>query len=133
AACLPFTVNFQFLQQGIRIRGQWYPILKMLWVEGLLLNQFVADNLDKPVHLHKLSQIWLRMARRLREAGAAHGDLQHGTVLLVPGSKNAKLAVKLVDYDGMFVPALARSSSGEVGHPNYQHPQRIREGAYNRE
>ena len=33
----------------------------------------------------------------------------------------------------MFVPALANKKSGEVGHPNYQHPQRLREGIYNAE
>ena len=61
----------------------------------------------------------------------AHCDLQHGNVLLVTGSQKTSLAVKLIDYDGMFVPALARSKSGEVGHPNYQHPERLREGTYN--
>src|SRR5439155_7253686 len=39
----------------------------------------------------------------------------------------------LIDYDGMFVPALASKKSGEVGHPNYQHPQRLREGIYSAE
>ena len=126
-------MEFQYLEQGIRIRGQWYPILKMRWVEGLLLNEFVRDNLDKPALLGQLSLIWGRMAKRLREAGIAHCDLQHGNVLLVPGSKNTSLAVKLIDYDGMFVPALAETKSGEVGHPNYQHPQRLREGTYNAE
>ena len=58
--------------------------------------------------------------------------MQHGNVLLVPGSKTTSLAVKLIDYDGMFVPALAKTKSGEVGHPNYQHPQRLREGIYKR-
>ena len=33
----------------------------------------------------------------------------------------------------MWVPALAGTPSGEVGHPAYQHPQRLREGAYSRE
>jgi hypothetical protein len=41
------------------------------------------------------------------------------------------LALKLIDYDGMWVPALAGTRSGEVGHPSYQHPQRLREGPYN--
>ncbi len=41
-ARLPFTVDFDFLQQGIRVHGQWFPVLKMQWVEGLTLNQFVA-------------------------------------------------------------------------------------------
>jgi hypothetical protein len=41
-------VDFTFLDRGIQIRGDWYPILKMQWVEGLTLNQFVKNNLDKP-------------------------------------------------------------------------------------
>lgn len=130
-AKLPFAVDFQYLVQGIRIKGDWFPILKMRWVEGLLLNELVRNNLDKPAVLEQLTIIWCRMARRLREAGIAHADLQHGNVILVPGSKTGSLAVKLIDYDGMFVPALASKKSGEVGHPNYQHPQRLREGNYN--
>ncbi len=132
-ARLPFAVDFQYLEQGIRIRKQWYPVLKMRWVEGLLLNAFVRDSLDKPALLYQLAQIWVRMAKRLREAKVAHADLQHGNVLLVPGSKTQSLAVKLIDYDGMWVPALAGKKSGEVGHPNFQHPQRLREGTYNPE
>jgi hypothetical protein len=127
---LPFTVDFVYLEQGIRVRGQWYPVVKMQWVEGLLLNQFVRDNLTRPVTLEKLLGLWARMARRLREAGIAHGDLQHGNVLLVPGSRTTKMAVRLIDYDGMFVPALAGQPTDEVGHPAYQHPRRLREGAY---
>ena len=41
---LPFMVDFTYLEQGIRSRGDWYPILKMQWVEGLTLNEFVKDN-----------------------------------------------------------------------------------------
>jgi WD40 repeat protein len=132
-ARLPFTVDFEYLEQGIRIRGRWYPILKMQWVEGFLLNEFVRTNLDKPALLDGLGQIWLRMAKRLRDADIAHADLQHGNMILVPGSRVSALAVKLIDYDGMFVPALARQKSGEVGHPAYQHPQRLRQGIYNAE
>jgi hypothetical protein len=128
----PFMVDFQYQEQGIRIRNDWYPILKMRWVEGLLLNEFVRDNLDKASLLQKLSLIWVRMARRLREAQIAHGDLQHGNVLLVAGRTDGSLAVKLIDYDGMYVPALAQVKSGELGHANYQHPQRLREGGYHR-
>ena len=130
---LPFAVEFQYLEQGIRVRGEWYPILKMRWVEGQLLNEIVRDNLDKPAIFNQLAQIWVRMGKRLRETGIAHADLQHGNVLFVPGSQKSSLAVKLIDYDGMFVPALAQSKSGEVGHPNYQHPQRLREAIFNAE
>ncbi len=47
-AKLPFMVDFSYLDQGIRVAGQWYPVLKMQWVEGLTLNQFVSQYLDKP-------------------------------------------------------------------------------------
>ena len=129
-AQLPFAVDFQYLEKGVRIRGAWYPALKMRWVEGQLLNEFVRDNLGNPARLQALSHIWARMAKRLREANLAHADLQHGNVILVPGRTANSLAVKLIDYDGMFVPALAGRGSGEVGHANYQHPQRIAKGTY---
>src|SRR5262249_40257523 len=32
--------------------------------------------------------------------------------------------LRLVDYDGMFVPALAGAQANETGHPAYQHPAR---------
>lgn len=127
---LPFLVAFQFLEQGTRVRGLWYPALKMDWVEGLALNAFVRGHLDQPPALEALGQLWLKLARRLREAQLAHCDLQHGNVLLVPGGKAGALSVKLVDYDGMCVPSLTLLKSIELGHPNYQHPQRAREDTY---
>jgi hypothetical protein len=129
-AKLPFIVDFTYLDQGIRVGGQWYPVLKMQWVEGLTLNDFVRHHLDKPAMLESLLQIWSRMARHLRSAEVGHCDLQHGNVLLVPGAGAHSLALKLIDYDGMWVPALAGKRSGEVGHPCYQHPQRLREETY---
>jgi HEAT repeat protein len=129
-ANLPFMVDFQYLERGIRVHGKWYPLLKMRWVNGFLLNQFVRDNLDKKHLLEGLRYIWLRMALRLREARTAHADLQHGNVILIPGSKAGSVAVKLIDYDGMCVPALERKPSGESGHPAYQHPRRGPEKIY---
>jgi pimeloyl-ACP methyl ester carboxylesterase len=128
-----FMVEFCYLDEGICIRGQWFPIVKMRWVEGFTLNDFICQQLDKPVLLERLGQMWLRLGQELRDARMAHGDLQHGNVLLAPGSKSGSLALKLIDYDGMFVPALSETPSDEVGHPNYQHPRRLREGGYDRE
>jgi formylglycine-generating enzyme required for sulfatase activity len=132
-ARLSFAVPFQYLDQGIQVHGAWYPVVKMRWVEGLTLNEFVRNALDRPALLDALGQLWLRMARRLRECRMAHGDLQHGNVLLVPAKGGESLHLRLIDYDGMWVPALAAVKSGEVGHPNYQHPQRLREGTYSQE
>ncbi|GIW80547.1 MAG: hypothetical protein KatS3mg105_2354 [Gemmatales bacterium] len=126
---LPFMVDFRYLEQGIRVKGQWYPVIKMHWVEGLTLNDFVSRQVDKPQVMRTLAQLWIRLAEKLREADVAHCDLQHGNVMLVPNNK--KLLIRLVDYDGTCVPALELLKSIEVGHPNYQHPQRLREGTYN--
>ena len=102
----------------------------MLWVEGLTLNTFVEQRIDKPNILMILAdKLIVRMGEQLRRAAMAHGDLQHGNILLVP--KDEKTAsLKLVDYDGMFVPALAHSSPNERGHANFQHPGRLRDGTY---
>ena len=84
---LPFTIGFTFLAEGIRVGGAWRPIVKMEWVEGMLLNQVVRDHTTKPAKLVALVQMWAKLCKRLRETGIAHADLQHGNVLLVPGSR----------------------------------------------
>src|SRR5262249_54260632 len=37
----PFMVDFSYLEEGIRVRDGWFPVVKMRWVEGLALNAFV--------------------------------------------------------------------------------------------
>ena len=122
AARLPFIVPFVYLEQGIRVHGQWFPAVKMEWVEGQTLNRFVEESLEKPKMLRQLLELWPKLASRLREAGIAHADLQHGNVLLVPAA-DGKLALKLIDYDGMYVPTLAGTPSGEAGPPQLSAPR----------
>ncbi len=126
-ARLPFLVGFQCLEEGILVRGRWYSVLKMDWVEGLRLDDFLDDCLKRnsfTARLQTLSRMWVRLARMLREAQVGHGDLQHGNVILVPLPERNGVQLKLIDYDGMFVPALEDQSPGEIGHPAFQHPQR---------
>jgi len=115
---LPYLVQFSFLAQGIRVAKQTYPILKMEWVEGEPLIPYVERNLGNPAALTNLAGRWFEMVKALRHSSIAHGDLQHGNVLVLNGE------LKLVDYDGMFVPSLAGKISQEVGQRNYQHPMR---------
>ncbi len=132
-ANFPFTVGFEFLAEGVRVGGIWRPVVKMEWVEGLLLNQVVRENAGKPPVLATLGQMWVKLCKRLRDAGVAHADLQHGNVLLVPGSRPGAYGLKLIDYDGMYVPALVNTPSGESGHPSYQHPARAKTKAYSQD
>jgi len=111
-------VSFEYQDAGIRVRGRWYPLVKMQWVDGVALNAYVGDHVDDPTVLRDLSRQWLELTRGLREAQMAHGDLQHGNVLVEAGQ------LRLVDYDGVFVPEFAGERSPEEGHPNYQSPRR---------
>ena len=40
------------------------------------------------------------------------------------GNKTESKAIKLIDYDGMFVPEIESLGASEIGHVNFQHPQR---------
>ncbi len=115
---LPYTVRFGYQTQGIKVKGQGYPLLKMEWVKGVSLSSFVASNLSNPAALRSLADKWMQMLKALHGVGISHGDLQHGNVLVVGGE------LRLIDYDGMFVPELNGRFSNEVGHRNYQHPHR---------
>lgn len=115
---LPYTVGFTFLCNGIKVRGQWYPILKMEWVQGEPLSAFIERHLGNRSTLLSLARRWFEMVKALQKASIAHGDLQHSNVLVVDGQ------LRLIDYDGMYVPALSGEGSHEVGHRNYQHPLR---------
>ena len=58
----------------------------------------------------------------LRGLRIAHNDLQHGNVMV-----QADGSIRLVDYDGMYLPEFRGERSPELGHKNYQHPQRSAE------
>ncbi len=113
-----FLVGTFYLSQGIRIAGQWYPIIKMQWVKGDTLNSFIEKNIGNVERLKKLIPEFVALVRRLQQLKIAHGDLQHGNILVRDGK------LFLIDYDGMFLPKLARLKTNEIGHVNYQHPGR---------
>lgn len=115
----PWKVRFEYLSQGILVEGRWHPLLKMEWVEATSLPQWIERNLHDSAALTALSNHFADLVNDLAKAGIAHGDLQHGN-LLVTGSG----LLRLVDYDGMYVPSLAGSPAGELGHRNYQSPVR---------
>lgn len=117
----PLFTGFQFLDKGIKVKGEWYPVLKMEWVEGESLDIYVEQHVRNRLRIINLHKQFREMVLKLRRAGIAHGDLQHGNILVTSSG------LKLIDYDGMFVPALSGRTSPELGHRNYQHPLRSNE------
>ncbi|WP_336785172.1 hypothetical protein [Paenibacillus sp. MMO-177] len=118
---LPYLVPFEYLSEGININGQWFPVVKMQWVEGESLLAYVGRNLHRADLLQELADKWLIMTLDLCSANIGHGDLQHGNILIHNNE------IILIDYDGMYVPALNGMPSNELGHRNYQHPGRNEE------
>ncbi len=117
-AKLDCMLGFDLQNEGLRIHGCWYPILKMEWCNGVSLNGWLQKHLDDKAALCSFLKNWKNLIKDLQDQGIAHGDLQHGNIL-IDGEM-----IKLVDYDGMFVPALRGQEGLEIGHRNYQHPGR---------
>ena len=119
----PSFVHFEYLEHGISLKGSWYPIVRMEWVEGESLSSFVDSNLNAPDVLRRVAAQWRGgPAASLRGLGIAHNDLQHGNVMVQSDGR-----IRLVDYDGMFLPDFRGERSPELGHKNFQHPLRTAE------
>ncbi len=114
-----FLVDVAYRERGIRINGTAFPIVRMQWVEGTPLDYWVEEHLDRPDALDGIRRQLGRATAVMRAAGIAHGDLQHGNILVDPRGR-----IRLVDYDGMFLPALEPLGAAEFGHRAYQHPDR---------
>jgi hypothetical protein len=120
-AGLPSLLPFEYQPRGIHVDGEWYPLLKMAWAEGEDLQRHVEARRHDRKALAELTRQVLAVAGELERHGLAHGDLQHGNVLVCAGG------LKLIDYDALFVPALRGRPTAEIGHVNYQHPGRDRD------
>ena len=122
------VVDFDYQQEGILIGQDWYPILRMGWVEGETLDRFVNGfverikrNKEEPEALRNLAKKWLEgPVKEFQTLGISHNDVQHGNVMVTAQTET----IKLVDYDGMCVPDLEGKPSDESGHENFQNPKR---------
>ena len=101
----PSFVHFEYREHGISLRGgHWYPIVKMEWVDGELLSRFVESRLNQPATLRRIAAQWRGgPTASLRGLRIAHNDLQHGNVMVQRDGR-----IRLVDYDGMFLPQVSR-------------------------
>lgn len=115
----PWKVDFKYLSDGVLCRGVRYPVLKMEWIEGTGLLPYTEAHLTDSSAIADLAEKFGDLVRDLSRHGIAHGDLQHGNILVMPSGE-----LKLIDYDGMFVPGLASLGASELGHANYQSPLR---------
>ena len=121
----PWLVPFAYHERGIRIEAGWFPVLQMPWLhDGLPLNSYLGAIVNNPVAVRALRGAWRTLIADMERARFAHGDLQHGNVLVSGGAGGTLPVLHLLDYDGAWVPALVGRVASESGHPAYQHPGR---------
>ena len=113
-----YLSDFSYAPEGILVGGNRFPILFMNWIEGPTLDLYIGEMLQRPDVLRHLADEWLRLVNALRASGIAHGDLQHGNIIVEHGQ------LRLVDHDGLFVPKMEGWIASEIGHQHYQHPRR---------
>lgn len=128
---VPAMVTPRWVDRGIRVEDREWPVLDMEWIEGRRLDRWFDDEIgaapDPAVgpRLSRLADTWRRTILDLVSARVAHGDLQHGNVLVTPGD-----GIRLVDLDGVWLPELGDRPSAECGHEAYQHPDRAQGGQW---
>lgn len=117
----PYVSPTTWLDAAIQVNGATWPVLQMEWIDGRTLDQYV-DFLatgSETSALTTLAGRWRELITRLQQAEFAHGDLQHGNILV-----DQEGQLRLVDFDGIWIPALAdKATPTESGHENYQHPR----------
>jgi len=116
----PHVSGAIWLDSAIRVNNATWPVLQMGWIDGRTLNEYVdflvADS--NVTALATLAARWRDMVALLQQSSFGHGDLQHGNVLV-----DQEGQLRLVDFDGVWIPQLAgHSAPTEYGHPNYQRP-----------
>ena len=99
-----------------------FPVLLMDWVEGVTLDKYVHQHISDKYALQLITYQFGNMAAWLMTQPFAHGDLKPDNILVSEDG-----ALVLVDYDGMFVPAMQGQKARELGSPDYRHPLRTEE------
>ena len=116
-------IEFSYDPEGLRWGKARYPVLTMQWVEGQTLGLWLKETVlrNDAAGVGRMADAWIELVTDLRANGIAHGDLQHGNVMVENGQP------VLVDYDCMYVPEMtteAQRTPTEFGMPGYQHPGR---------
>jgi serine/threonine protein kinase len=110
-----------------------FPVLLMDWVEGQTLSSFlqnIANNYDEDYsfwseeeektalfELKCLPYNFIRAASWLIKQPFAHGDIKPDNIIIKPDG-----TCVLVDYDGMYVPAMQGMKIQCMGTPNFRYP-----------
>lgn len=109
------------VERGIVVGERVLPFIKMPFLAGAPpLGEFIADHYSDAALMVQARDAWLRMIYELEAVPMAHGDLDLTNVLVQ--QRGSTLALKLIDYDNLWIPELAGRAQTEYGHGAFQHP-----------
>ena len=119
-----YLVKFRYLESELFVdvpntEGEEYPVLLMDWVDGIPLDQYLKTIINKSYEKDLLAYHFSLLARWLVTQPFAHGDLKPDNICVRDDG-----SLVLLDYDGMYVPALSGRKPLEQGSPHYRHPLR---------
>ena len=120
----PYLVSLRYLDKELFVDTEQtaeteFPVLLMDWVEGKTLDKYLREKLDDKYALEMLAYRFSQLAQWLIQQPFAHGDLKPDNILVREDG-----TLVLVDYDGMFVPAMKGQKARELGSPDFRHPLR---------
>ena len=96
-----------------------FPVLLMDWIDGETMETYIAENYQNGYAMAMLCYRFCKMAAWLRSQPFAHGDIKPDNIMVRPDG-----SLTLVDYDGMFVPAMKGQKSPTIGTKDFSHPLR---------
>lgn len=119
-----YLVKFRYLESELFVDvpntgGEEYPVLLMDWVDGIPLDQYLKTIINESYEKDLLAYRFSLLARWLVTQPFAHGDLKPDNICVRDDG-----SLVLLDYDGMYVPALSGRKPLEQGSPHYRHPLR---------
>ena len=119
----PYITSVKYLEKEIFVdsncENEEFPVLLMDWIEGETMETYIAANYTDTHAMAMLCYRFCKMAAWLRSQSFAHGDIKPDNIMVRPDG-----TLTLVDYDGMFVPAMKGQKSPTIGTKDFSHPLR---------
>ena len=119
----PYLTSIQYFENELLVNCNYkknrMPVLLMDWVEGITMDVYIKTYLHDTNALNMLCYRFSQMANWLRNQSFAHGDIKPDNILVREDG-----TLTLVDYDGMFVPAMRGQKSPTLGTRDFVHPER---------
>ena len=118
-----YVTSVKYLEKEIFVDSSCeedeFPVLLMDWMEGETMETYIANNYQDEYAMGMLCYRFCKMAAWLRSQPFAHGDIKLDNIIVRPDG-----TLTLVDYDGMFVPAMNGQKSPAIGTKDFSHPLR---------